>query len=100
MSPGEEAGVLGDLLQMTPEHLVPKSGHILGRGHLTVQELQVAFPPKLEDFLANSLRYFIHQIYFLAKYFNKVIHFHGQLWAVLTPLIEEATARQSGPCVL
>ena len=31
--------------------------------------------------LVNSLRYFIYQIYFLAKYFNKVIHFHELLGA-------------------
>lgn len=32
-------------------------------------------------FLVNSLRYFVYQIYFLAKHFNKVIHFHELLWA-------------------
>lgn len=31
--------------------------------------------------LVNSLRYFIYQVNFMAKYFNKVVHFHELLWA-------------------
>lgn len=54
-----------------------------GKIHWKLNNFVITSPGMLHTpfFLVNSLRYFIYQIYFLAKYFNKVIHFHEFLWA-------------------